>query len=52
MAAVAYASVPDVQTSAFNQTALVAYEQLRGKPMRLRKMPAIQRIVWVRPAEA
>ena len=51
MAAASYASVPDVQTSAFSKNASVAYEQLRGKPMRLRKLPAIQRIVWVRPAE-
>ncbi len=51
MAAVAYASVPDVETSAFSKNVAVAYEQLRGKPMRLRKLPAIQRIVWVRPAD-
>ena len=51
MDAIAYAPVADVPSSAFNQTASVAYEQLRGKPMYFRKLPAVQRIVWIRPAE-
>lgn len=52
MAAVAYAPVADVQISVFGKTASVAYEQLSGKPMRLRKLSGIQRIVWIRPTEA
>ncbi|GAB3770666.1 hypothetical protein GCM10028818_08440 [Spirosoma horti] len=37
--------------SVLNETAVVAFNKLTGKPLRMRRPGAIQRIVWIRPME-
>ncbi|AKD58042.1 hypothetical protein SD10_27200 [Spirosoma radiotolerans] len=34
-----------------DQNAVVAFNKLNGKPMRMRRLGSIQRIVWIRPVE-
>ncbi|MFD2932173.1 hypothetical protein [Spirosoma flavum] len=41
-----------VRNSERKSTTLVAFNSLTGKPMRLRTLSTIQRIVWIRPTES
>ncbi|GAB3037428.1 hypothetical protein [Spirosoma pulveris] len=54
MAAVSYSADHHARSGiqAFGANTAVAFDKLAGRPMRLRTVGAIQRIVWARPAEA
>src|SRR5205823_13213568 len=46
-----FSNQPLVAKNELNENAVVAFNKLNGKPLRMRRPGAIQRIVWIRPVD-